>query len=134
MCHEFSGKGPAKILRIIGFVILGIIAVAALAILFGLVVKWLWNALMPVIFGLPVIGYWQAVGLVVLAHIFFGGDHSSHYERSGKKRKKKHPPVTEKSPFHIEMEQDYASFWREEGRDAFKSWMHKENGIDPGES
>ena len=58
-----------KVVVVLGFVILGIIAVTALAIVFGLVVQWLWNALMPVIFNLPEVTYWQAVGLVVLGHI-----------------------------------------------------------------
>ena len=125
MNHEICGKGPAKVIKIIGFVILGIIAVAALAILFGLFVKWLWNALMPGIFGLPEIGYWQAVGLVVLAHILFGGDHS---HSGGGRKKKVKPAEPKKTPYQIEMEQDYADFWREEGREAFKSWMQRENG------
>jgi hypothetical protein len=128
MNRVIEGSGPAKAFKIVGVVLLGIIAVAVLAIVFGVFVKWLWNALMPEIFGLPEIGYWQAVGLAVLAHIFFGADHSTHYERSGRKRKKDRPSETG-SPLHREMEQDYTEFWREEGREAFKSWMHRENGA-----
>ncbi len=43
------------------------------AFLFGWVVMSLWNALMPAIFGLKAIGYWQALGLFILAKILFGG-------------------------------------------------------------
>ncbi|MCD4849174.1 MAG: hypothetical protein K8R76_13410 [Candidatus Aegiribacteria sp.] len=137
MNHEIGGRGPAKVFKVAGLVLLGIIGITLLAIVFGVFVKWLWNALMPEIFGLPEISYWQAVGLAVLAHIFFGahgGPH--HYERSGKWKKKKDVPTgdTEMSPFHREMEQDYAEFWREEGRETFKSWMRRENGIEPEES
>jgi len=128
MNHVCEGSGPAKVIKIVGVVILAMVAVAVLATVFGVFVKWLWNALMPEVFGLPEIGYWQAVGLVVLAHIFFGADHSTHYERSGRKRKKDRPSETG-SPLHQEMEQDYTEFWREEGREAFKSWMRRENGI-----
>lgn len=39
----------------------------------GLVFMLLWNALLPAIFGLKAIGYLQAVGLLVLAKILFGG-------------------------------------------------------------
>ena len=134
MNHVIEGKGPAKVIKIVGVVILGIITVAVLAIVFGVFVKWLWNALMPEIFGLPEIGYWQAVGLAVLAHIFFGSGHTSHHERSGRKRKKDGTAETGKSPLHREMEQDYTEFWREEGREAFKSWIHRENGVDSAES
>lgn len=134
MNHVCEGRGPAKVIKIVGVVILSIIAVAVLAIVFGVFVKWLWNALMPEIFGLPEIGYWQAVGLAVLAHIFFGADHSTRYERSGRKRKKDATGEAGKSPLHREMEQDYTEFWREEGREAFKSWMRRENGADSVES
>ena len=131
MNHKVRGSGPAKVVKIVIYVLLGILAAAALAIVFGILVKLLWNALMPAVFGLPEIGYWQAVGLVVLTHIFFGSDHAPHrYERSGRTRKKKVAPAgeTEKISFQKEMEQDYAEFWREEGRDAFKSWMRRDNG------
>lgn len=41
--------------------------------LFGWVIMSLWNALMPALFGLKAIGYWQALGLFILAKILFGG-------------------------------------------------------------
>jgi hypothetical protein len=40
---------------------------------FGQAVLQLWNLLMPAIFGLPVIHFWQAVGLMALSWILFGG-------------------------------------------------------------
>ena len=54
------------VLKIVPLVILGVAV-------FGFVVMWLWNWLMPSLFGLKTIGYWQALGLVVLSRIFFGG-------------------------------------------------------------
>ncbi len=33
----------------------------------------LWNWLMPTLFGLPVISFWQALGLLVLSRVLFGG-------------------------------------------------------------
>jgi len=122
--HEVSGSGPAKVAKIVAMVIMGMLGLAVLALLFGIFVKLLWNALMPVVFGLPLISFWQAVGLVVLAHIFFGGDHSHHYERSGKRKKS-----PDDGSFHREMERDYMEFWRQEGREAFGDWMKKENGC-----
>lgn len=116
--------GPGKAVKIIGAVIAGLIALTVLALLFGIFVKLLWNALMPAVFGLPEIGFWQAVGLVVLAHILFGGDHSHHYEHS---RRKKRP--ADDGSFRKEMERDYLEFWRQEGREAFRQWMGRENGI-----
>jgi hypothetical protein len=60
------------ILRGLKFVLYAVLFVAALAML-GLVVKSLWNWLMPALFGWKLIGYWQAVGLIILSKILFGG-------------------------------------------------------------
>lgn len=43
------------------------------AFLGGTIVKLLWNALLPPLFGLPVVTFWQALGLLVLCRILFGG-------------------------------------------------------------
>lgn len=40
---------------------------------FGAAIWQLWNRLMPELFGLPVIGFWQAVGLMALSWLLFGG-------------------------------------------------------------
>ena len=39
----------------------------------GLVVMTLWNALLPTILGVSAITFWQALGLLVLSRILFGG-------------------------------------------------------------
>ena len=50
---------------------------AAFAVLFlavfAFVVMRLWNWLVPAVFGWHVISFWQAVGLLVLSKILFGG-------------------------------------------------------------
>jgi hypothetical protein len=51
------------------FIAFGIVAAA----IFGTVTMSLWNALMPAIFSLPVIGFWQALGLLLLGRLLFGG-------------------------------------------------------------
>ena len=59
--------------------VLTVIAFATLfATVFGYVVMQLWNWLMPGLFGLHMIGFWQAVGLLVLSKILFGGFHGRH--------------------------------------------------------
>ena len=40
---------------------------------FGSAVWQLWNMLMPQLFDLPSIGFWQAVGLMALSWLLFGG-------------------------------------------------------------
>ena len=68
----------------------GIIIAIGFAFLFGFFVMLLWNWLMPTIFGLGVITYWQAWGLVLLAHLLFkiGGprEHFDHHDEFWKER------------------------------------------------
>lgn len=55
-------------IKIAAFVIIG-------AVVFGFIVKGLWNALMPPIFGWHTITFWQGLGLLLLSKILFGGFH-----------------------------------------------------------
>ena len=67
------------------------IGIAGIAALFGWVVMLLWNALLPAVLGVGTITFWQALGILVLSKILFGGfsghghgrsrhhDHHRHY-------------------------------------------------------
>ena len=56
------------------FRILKVVAIVIVAFtVFGFVVTNLWNYLMPALFGLRTITFWQAVGLIVLGRLLFGG-------------------------------------------------------------
>jgi len=59
------------VLGIIGMVLGGVLIASGMALILGFIVMLLWNWLMPNIFGLTAITFWQAWGLVLLAHIFF---------------------------------------------------------------
>jgi len=50
-----------------------LLLVTLAATVFSFVVMWLWNWLMPAVFGLHVVSFWQALGLLVLSRILFGG-------------------------------------------------------------
>jgi hypothetical protein len=56
-------------LRFRGFPLLILAAVLGM----GLIVKLLWNAILPSLLGINHINYWQSVGLLVLSRILFGG-------------------------------------------------------------
>jgi hypothetical protein len=58
-----------KIGKVITVILIAIVGVAV----FGFVVMALWNRLIPPIFGWHSITFWQAVGLLVLSKILFGG-------------------------------------------------------------
>lgn len=60
--------------RMIRIVRIGIIGVLAIGI-FGFVVMSLWNWLVPALFGLHAITFWQALGVLILSRILFGGFH-----------------------------------------------------------
>jgi hypothetical protein len=50
--------------------------------LFGFISMSLWNALIPDLFHGPVISYWQAIGLLLLGKIIFGGFRGGHHKHS----------------------------------------------------
>lgn len=50
--------------------------------LFGEIVMHLWNWLLPTLFGWKTVTFWQALGLLVLSRILFGGfGHHNHGPR-----------------------------------------------------
>jgi hypothetical protein len=56
-----AGLGIAVALIVIGFVI------------FALIFRLIWNWTVPAVFGLRAITFWQAVGILILSSILFGG-------------------------------------------------------------
>jgi hypothetical protein len=58
------------------FALIAIVAPFAIALFlgaFGWVVMHLWNWLVPAVFGLKAITFWQAIALLVLCRLLFGG-------------------------------------------------------------
>jgi len=74
-----AGKKGLVIVRWIAF------AAAALAVA-SAVVMLLWNWLMSRTLGLPALGFWEALGLFILAKILFGGHGGSFYARMRMRR------------------------------------------------
>jgi hypothetical protein len=68
-CHSLL-----RSLRILPFAVLFVAAIS-------FVVMSLWNVLMPALFGLKTIGFWQSLGLLLLARILLGGRGGSHHWR-----------------------------------------------------
>ncbi|MEI7830401.1 MAG: hypothetical protein WCI31_11555 [Prolixibacteraceae bacterium] len=54
------------------------IAIAAGVFVFGSAVMLLWNNLLPAVFGIGTITFWQAIGILVLSKILFGGFSGGH--------------------------------------------------------
>ena len=60
------------------------IGIAAMIFFCGWIVMLLWNCVLPPVIGVGVITFWQALGILVLAKILFGGfkgghGHSRHF-------------------------------------------------------
>ena len=120
-------EGVKKVFKVIFFIILGI----TIAFFIGYIVMRLWNWLMPDLFGLPTVGYWQAVGILLLAKIIFGfgggGDRPRSHKKSRKSSKFKKCESIRKDFSEWE---HYDEFWKEEGEKAFQDYVsRKENEV-----
>jgi hypothetical protein len=62
-----------KLRRILKFVLTVALFAPLLIAVLGFVVMRLWNWLTPTLFGWHLITFWQAVGILVLSKILFGG-------------------------------------------------------------
>lgn len=123
--HKMRGKSPGEIA---GMIIFGTIFITGLVILFGYVVMWLWNWLMPELFGLPTLTYWKAVGLFILLKILiggcgFGGKSASETSKSSCKKNSKN----EFSKWKY-----YDKFWKEEGNKAYEDYLERINTKEQG--
>lgn len=124
--YPCGGRGP----WIAGRVARGIVIGLLFALVFGLVVRLLWNWLMPGVFGLREITYVQAIGMVVLAHILFGPKGAHHGMRPGFGRHG-HGPRAWRGPCssgddangHIKDWRRYDEWWDAEGREAFRKYI-----------
>lgn len=113
-----------KIGVIIGWVILGTFAFVGFAILFGWVVMLLWNWLMPMLFGITTVNFWQAVGIIILAKILFGG-FGGHGHKSDKRHRKK-PTKSKSFKNGFAKWKHYDKFWKEEGEKAYNDYIEKQ--------
>ncbi len=122
-------KRPRTALRVAGWVVAGVGAALLFALLFAVVVRLLWNWLMPGIFGLPAIGYLQALALVVLAKILFGG-FGSHHGRHGRERahdwfSRNHRSTGELPDGIGANREEFDRYWDGEGRAAFQRYLER---------
>lgn len=67
----------SKVRKLILIAPLAILGMALFIIIGGALVQWLWNWLLPALFGGPRITFWQALGLLLLCRILFGGWHGA---------------------------------------------------------
>ncbi|HEY8276567.1 MAG TPA: hypothetical protein VIG52_06190 [Methyloceanibacter sp.] len=54
-------------------VLIGLVVALVALLIFTFIFQWIWNAVIPDVFGLKQITLWQALGILILASILFGG-------------------------------------------------------------
>jgi hypothetical protein len=127
--RSFASRHGSKALRIVGLTVAGVGFV---------VVKILWNWLMPAIFGLGEITFWQAFGLVLLAKLLFGAghghshkDHHEQFESHFKDRfsrfvgSKEQGAADAPVPGNERKWRHFRQYWQDEGRAAFESYVQR---------
>ncbi|SRR6266508_5357976 len=72
-----------KVTKLLLFAPVAILGLLLFAFIGGEVVKLLWNWLVPPLFGWREVTFWQALGLLALCRILFGG----HVSRSNSRRR-----------------------------------------------
>lgn len=117
--HKMRGKSPGEI---IAMVLFGGLFIVGLATLFGFVVMWLWNWLMPMIFGLTTLTFWEAVGVFILFKILLGG--CGGFGGKDKKSSKPHKCNTD-SKGEFSKWKHYDNFWKEEGNKAYEDYVDR---------
>ena len=97
-----------------------------LVVIFGVFVMLLWNVLLPDLFSFPRISYLQAVGLVVLARLIFGG---IAFRQGGKKHPGFHSNKRRLANLsklkNIDDWKHYDKFWEEEGKQHFEDYKSR---------
>jgi hypothetical protein len=76
-----------KLKRFVFIVPLAILGMLLVIVIGGEIVLHLWNWLLPSLFGWRQITFWQAVGLLTLCRILFGGVSGRGFHRSNYRRR-----------------------------------------------
>ncbi len=76
MRRKWIYLAPLAILALLLFIALG-----------GAIVQQLWNWLLPPLFGWSRVGFWQALGILALCRILFGGFGGHGFRRSNFRRR-----------------------------------------------
>lgn len=115
---------PLGILRrVVG----GLLIATLVATIFGFVVQFLWNALMPGLFHLPMLTWLQSIGLVLLSRLLVG--HVGPHHRGGApwSRPNRGDNPWKRGPFGAWHDRHQFKDWFDaEGREAFQAWRTKE--------
>jgi|SRR5581483_7940699 len=108
--------------RVLMFAPLAILGMMLFAYIGGEIVLHLWNWLLPPLFGWRAITFWQALGILVLCRILFGGHGWHGAGRSGMRRRMQ------------ERMAERCEHMTAEERERFRQRMRERWGFDPSAS
>ena len=112
-----------RLKRLIWIAPLAILGALIFMAIGGQIVRLLWNWLLPPLFGWPQIGFWQALGLLALCRILFGGSGWRGPVRSNLRSR-----IEERCAGRVE--ERWENMTPEE-RERFKQRMRERWGFDP---
>ncbi len=121
----------SKAFRIVGHMLAGIGFAVIFALVFALLVRFIWNSLMPAVFGLGVITYWQAFEMTILAKLLFGGFGTRRQDRRRKDSNMSSYRHWSSDEFDEQAPPErfdrnwkaYNQYWRKEGKAAFEAYL-----------
>lgn len=124
MMHDYDPSNPThpcrrrSPMRFVLHILMAIVLGGALVLLFGTVVQYLWNAILPSVLGVGHLRFWQAIGVLLLARILVGGFHRGchGHKRWGHRRSSW---------------QQYEEWWREVGQDSYREYSAARPGSAP---
>ncbi len=99
----------------------GLIIATVFALIFGLLVQYLWNWLFPGLFGFRTITFLQAFVLIVLSKLLFGGFGHPYYR--GYTRFDRNPRRGFHHGFHGDDRHNLHRFWADEGKAAYERYV-----------
>ena len=108
----------------------GLFGAVAFGLLFGFLIQFLWNATLADMFGFPALSFWQAIGLFVLAKLFFGFGGGGPSQSKQKRKKKKGsddqgPCMEPEGVTELADDETFRKYWREEGRESYDAYQKK---------
>lgn len=117
-----------RIARISLYVTGGLILMVLLALAFGLLVQFLWNEVAAEVLGLPAVTYWQALGLYVLAKLFFGFMPGGSSQSSRRARRSGGRDRTPSPAIPADDDEAFRRYWVDEGRQAYEAYLAARRG------
>ena len=133
---QYSDNSRIRKAQKIGlWTVVGLAGAVVFGMVFGLLIQFLWNATLAEMFGFPTLSFWQAIGLFILAKLFFGfgaGGNSSAQKRK-KERSDKRLNVESEDVSELADDESFKKYWQEAGKESYEAFRRDRRKNDSGE-